>query len=119
VKSTLKDTYWKLNELNGTKITMATAQPREVRITLASEDARASGFSGCNSFTGVYKQKGNALRFTQMAGTLSACESPLMALESQFITMLNAINAYRIEGERLLLLNGDQVLARFEAVYLK
>jgi hypothetical protein len=42
-----------------------------------------------------------------------------MELESQVIKMLSAITAYRIKGERLILLEGDQVLARFEAVYLR
>jgi hypothetical protein len=33
--------------------------------------------------------------------------------------MLDATTAYRIEGKQLTLLGGDQVLARFEAVYLR
>ena len=119
VKAQLKDTYWKLIELNGTKVTMAPTQQREVRITLASEGSRVFGFSGCNQFTGAYIHDGSALRFTQMAGTRMACLSPFMELESQVIKMLSAITAYRIEGERLILLEGDQVLARFEAVYLR
>ena len=35
------------------------------------------------------------------------------------LKMLDATTAYRIEGEQLTLLGGDQVLARFEAVYLR
>jgi hypothetical protein len=49
VKAQLKDTYWKLVELNGTKVTMAPTQQREVRITLDSEGSRVFGFSGCTS----------------------------------------------------------------------
>jgi uncharacterized lipoprotein YbaY/heat shock protein HslJ/uncharacterized lipoprotein NlpE involved in copper resistance len=119
VMAELKDTYWKLIELDGETIVMAPDQQREVRITLASEGARFFGFSGCNQLVGAYVQEGGALRFTQMASTKMACVPPFMELESQVLKMLGATTAYRIEGEQLTLLGGDQVLARFEAVYLR
>ena len=115
----LKDTYWKLIELAGAKIVMAPAQQREVRITLASEGARLFGFSGCNQLVGTYAQENSALRFTQMASTKMACMPPFMELESQVLKMLGATTAYRIEGEQLTFLGGGQILARFEAVYLR
>lgn len=119
VMAELKDTYWKLIELDGETIVMAPDQQREVRITLASEGARFVSFSGCNQLVGAYVQEGSALRFTKMASTKMACVPPFMELESQVLKMLSATTAYRIEGEQLTLLGGDQVLARFEAVYLR
>jgi heat shock protein HslJ len=119
VMAELKDTYWKLIELDGETIVMAPDQQREVRITLASEGARFFGFSGCNQLVGAYVQEGSALRFTQVASTKMACVPPFMELESQVLKMLGATTAYRIEGEQLTLLGGNQVLARFEAVYLR
>jgi uncharacterized lipoprotein YbaY/heat shock protein HslJ len=119
VMAELKDTYWKLIELDGAAVVMAPAQKREVRITLASEGARLFGFSGCNQLVGAYVQESNALRFTQMASTKMACVPPFMELESQVLKMLGATTAYRIEGQQLTLLGGDQILARFEAVYLR
>ena len=115
----LKDTYWKLVELDGARIVTASPQKREVRITIASEGSRVIGFSGCNQFTGGYTQDGNTLRFTQMAGTQMACVPPVMKLESQVLKMLNATTGYHVEGEHLTLLADTQVLARFEAVYLR
>ena len=119
VMAELKDTYWKLIELDGEKIVMAPAQQREVRVTLIGEGSRLIGFSGCNQLIGAYVQDGSALRFTQMASTKMACAAPFMELESQVLKMLGATTGYRIEGEQLTLLGGDQVLARFEAVYLR
>jgi len=118
VTANLKDTYWKLIELDGAAVVMAPAQKREVRITLASEGSRLFGFSGCNQLVGAYVQESSALRFTQMASTKMACVPPFMELENRVLKMLGATTAYRIEGEKLTLLGGDQVLARFEAVYL-
>jgi len=119
VMAELKDTYWKLIEIDGVTIVMAPAQQREVRITLASEGSRLFGFSGCNQLVGAYAQENDSLRFTQMASTKMACAAPFMELESQVLKMLGDTTGYRIEGEQLTLLGGDQVLARFEAVYLR
>jgi uncharacterized lipoprotein YbaY/heat shock protein HslJ len=82
VPAELKDTYWKLVELDGRKVGMVPEQRREVRITLVSEGSRLSAFGGCNQLGGGYLLEGNALRFTQMAGTMMACEPPVMDLES-------------------------------------
>lgn len=119
VMAELKNTYWKLIGLDGEKVAMMPTQKREVRITLSSEGSRLIGFSGCNQLVGSYVQDGGALLFTVMAGNLMACVSPFMELENTVLRMLGATTGYRIEGERLILLGGDQVLARFEAVYLK
>ncbi len=117
--ASLTDTYWKLTEFDNKVMTIAPGQQREVRLTLASGGNRAFGFSGCNQFSGSYELEGASLRFSQLAGTMMACTPPLMELEAKFLKSLGASGAYRIDGERLSLLAGDQVLARFEAVYLR
>lgn len=117
--ATLQNTYWKLVELGGQAVAMLPEQEREVRITLGLDGARLVGFSGCNQLMGAYVQDGAALQFTQLAGTRMACPQPVAELESQVLAMLAATTGQRIEGEQLSLLGGAQVLARFEAVYLR
>ncbi len=115
----LQDTYWKLLELDGKKIPLAPSHKRQIRITLASEGSRVIGFSGCNQFTGTFTQAESELRFSQMVSTRMACVAPYKQIEPKLLKILNQTTAYRIEGERLLLLQGDKVLARFESVYLR
>ena len=115
----LKDTYWKLVELGGQPVAMLPGQEREVRITLTSQDQRLMGFSGCNALSGSYAQNGASLKFDQLASSMRLCEPALNALERQVLDALVATTAQRINGQRLSLLAGDRVLARFEAVYLK
>jgi heat shock protein HslJ/uncharacterized lipoprotein NlpE involved in copper resistance len=117
--ASLQNTYWKLIELGGQAVTMLPQQQREVRITLSSDGSRVTGFSGCNQVMGSWQQNGQALRFTQMAGTRMACQPPMAALETQVLEVLASTTGQRIEGQQLSLLNGTQVLARFEAVYLR
>jgi heat shock protein HslJ len=111
----LKDTDWKLVELDGKAVVKLPTQQREVRLTLAGSGTRAFGFSGCNQFTGGYEHDGANLRFKQMAATMMACSSPFMELETQFLKMLGSTFSYRIEGQRLMLLSGELVHARFDA----
>lgn len=115
----LQDTYWKLVELNGQPAAMQPGQEREVRITLSSEGTRLSGFSGCNALSGAYALDGQALKFSQMASTMRMCEPGLDALERKLLDALMATTGQRVDGQRLSLLAGERVLARFEAVYLK
>lgn len=112
----LRDTDWRLVELGGVAPPTAPNPSLELRITLRSEGARVDGFSGCNRFSGGYVLEGaQSLRFTPLAGTRMACEPPRMELEGQVHTMLAAVTAYRVEGERLTLLAGGRVLARLAA----
>ncbi len=113
----LTNTYWKLTELDGAPVTMAPEQEREVRITL-TDDGKVQGFTGCNRVMGGYTLAGNALRFTQLAGTRMACPPPLMQLESAVLANLNSVTGYLLEGEKLILLKDGAPVARFESVYL-
>ena len=115
----LRDTYWKLIELGGQPVAMQPGQEREARITLASQDQRLMGFSGCNALSGTYALNGSALKFGQLASSMRLCEPALNTLERQVLDALIATTGQRIDGQRLSLLGGDRVLARFEAVYLK
>ena len=80
---------------------------------------RAGGFSGCNRYTGGYSRdgasgRGGALAFKPMAGTLMACQEGA-ELEREYLQMLGAVTAFTLEGDRLSLLAGPEVVATFRA----
>ena len=115
----LQNTYWKLVELKGQPVAMLPDQEREVRITLARQDQRLTGFTGCNALGGSYALSGASLRFDHLASSMQLCEPALNALERQVLAALAATTGQRIDGQWLSLLAGDRVLARLEAVALK
>lgn len=78
-----------------------------------------SGFTGCNQSVGVHVLEGDALQFTQIAGTRMARNSPSMELEVAVLKTLGAITRCRIEGAQPILLADPQPMARFEARYLR
>lgn len=80
---------------------------------------RASGFSGCNRYSGGYRregaaEQGNPLAFTAMAGTLMACPEG-GELERRYLRMLGEVTAFTIEADRLSLLAGNEVVATYRA----
>ncbi|HEY6133105.1 MAG TPA: YbaY family lipoprotein [Rubrivivax sp.] len=118
-RAALRNTYWKLVELGGTAHAMLPGQQREVRITLSSSGLRLFGFSGCNALDGRYEVDADALFFVLPRPAPTRCTSALDQLEARVLGALRDTQRYRIEGEGLTLLGGDQILARFHSVYLR
>ena len=117
-KASLTNTYWKLTELDGARVSMTPEQEREVRITL-DDNGKVTGFTGCNRVMGGYTVAADVLRFTQLAGTRMMCPPPAMQLESAVLANLNSVTGFRIDGEQLILLKDGAPVARYESVYLK
>ncbi|KND55148.1 Heat shock protein [Candidatus Paraburkholderia kirkii] len=64
-------------------------QPITLDFSTASGHRRASGFSGCNRFTGAYDLKDGKLTFGPLAGTRMACVSGASAaLEKPYLDAL-------------------------------
>lgn len=117
--ASLTNTYWKLLTLDGAAVDFP-PEAREVHLILQIDQQRVSGFSGCNRLMGGYKVDGDRLTFSQMAGTMMACAPPSMNLERNFHVMLQKVARWRINGERLDLLDDSgAVLAGFESRYMQ
>lgn len=81
-------------------------------------DGQVAGFSGVNRFSGRADERGLAkgrfdlgpLAVTRMAGPPEA-----MRLETLYLTLLNAADAWRFDGRMLVLTGPGGVELRFEA----
>ncbi len=112
--------YWKLVKLEGKNVTMAKNQERETYFTLKPDGMQVTGFSGCNSFNGVYTlEAGWRIRFSQMASTLKACPD-VNVDEREFLKVFELTDNYTLTGDTLSLNVGRRApLAVFTAVYFK
>jgi len=112
-------TYWKALELEGKPVEVK-AGTREPHMVLRSDKNAVSGYSGCNTFRGVYEVSGDSLRFKNMASTLMACLPAGSDTEKNFLSAINATATQRISGETLELRDQDgKIRARFESRYMK
>lgn len=82
--------------------------------TITFADDGASGFAGCNRWFGQYARDGEGLAFSGVGATRMACEQPMMTIESNFLAVLERTQSARVEGDMLILLDGEGgELARF------
>ena len=111
--------YWKLKTLEGKEVSMSENQEKEVYFMLKTENNRVQGFAGCNTLMGSYTlEKGNRIRFSQMATTMMACPD-VDFKENEFLKVFELADNYTIKDDVLSLNVGRRApLAVFEAVYM-
>jgi putative lipoprotein len=114
----LENTWWKLTQVGITTVATTEGQ-QEPHLILEPEGMRASGSGGCNRMTGTYELNGERLTFGPMAGTLMACQNG-METEKAFLQALARVQGWKIEGQRLNLLDATGgVVAQFVAKPMK
>jgi len=112
----LLGTYWKLVKLNG-QLVRTPEGMKEAHMILAGAEFRVHGNAGCNNFFGQFETSENTLTFSAMGSTMMACPQA-MDTERDFLTALGATTRYEISGLFLELYAEEQLMVRFEAVYL-
>ncbi|HXV58295.1 MAG TPA: META domain-containing protein [Gaiellaceae bacterium] len=103
--------------LEGTEWTLVSGvdAPEDAPPTLLLEEGRASGFGGCNRFTGGYELDGDSISFQQLASTQMACEEPQAAAEDAYLPALEGADGWAVEGGELVLSTGGGETLRFSA----
>jgi len=101
------DVNWTAEEIAGLAVT-----PGESSLSIAS-DMRAGGRGGCNSYFTQAQLSNDRLAFSAVAATRMACAEAVMAQEAVFFDALTATRFWRLDGEKLALLDaGGKVLVR-------
>lgn len=81
-------------------------------LLLDEMSGRASGFAGCNKFSGSYTLSGNSVAFGPLAMTRMACAQG-SELESRYTMALEQTTDWRITSKGLELRKGSTLLAKF------
>ena len=75
-----------------------------------------SGSGGCNSFGGSYRADSatNTISFSQVVSTMMACtDEDVMAVEGNYLTALNAAQAYTLSVDTLTITGGGHTIVFF------
>lgn len=108
--SLLQGAEWTVEEFGGK------TPAKDSRITLTfGADGSLSGSSSCNRLATSYKLTGESLAIAQGAGTMMACEPPVMEQESAFLALLPQVNQFGVADDGALLLklaDGRTIRAR-------
>lgn len=82
--------------------------PAAFAITAEFTEGRIAGTSGVNRYTGGYTAtSAGAFEAGEIASTMMAGPEPAMAAEAAYLKLLASARGFRIEGDRLTLLDGD------------
>lgn len=110
----LEGTYWRLTVLRGKPVETARNQ-QEPHFILQPEHKHLTGSGGCNRLIGGYTVDGDRLSFMGVASTKMACVQA-MDQERVFLESLSTVARWRIDGERMELLdNQGAAVLQFEA----
>ncbi len=76
-------------------------------VTLSfAEDNRASGSTGCNSYSGTYQVRGDTISFGRLISTKRAClDQNANQQEQRFLATLEASTRFRMTSNRLTILS--------------
>ena len=102
---------WVVTEVAGAPVALEPGQ-RAATLSLDTSGV-ATGFAGCNGFRGRYRQADDSLSFSDLVMTRMACE-PGLDLEVAYTRALDATRRYRLDGNRLVLSDGESPVAVLE-----
>lgn len=90
--------------------------PDGASATLNVDGETTNGVGPCNSYSGPFVLDGDSVEIGPLAGTLIACEQPLMDAQDAFTGALEAVDTVEITDDRLVLTGPDDVRLAFGAL---
>jgi len=102
---------WQLASLGGAPAGLG-ANGHPATLLLDAVAGRASGYAGCNQFSGAYTMTSGALTFGPLAMTRMACAQG-SELERRYSMALEQTTDWKVTAQGLELLRGSTLLAKF------
>jgi heat shock protein HslJ len=103
----LTDTTWKLESFGPEGQEAPLVADSEVTLTFL-EDQKIGGSSGCNQYGGSYELDGQSLTFSEILGTLMACQpDEVMTQEQAYLAALNDVQRFELTASSLRLWTAD------------
>lgn len=105
---------WHLVEMGGA-VDVPLPDGKRPSMLLDAQQRKVTGFSGCNHYFGNYELDGATLKFGHLGATRKACLDKESVIEQNFFGMLANTREWRISEGALLLIDGGDMLGRFNA----
>lgn len=100
---------WTLTEIEGRKVNADKAN-----IQFDRDQKRVSGSGGCNRFSGAFEIQDSSLTFSRTISTKMACvDVEVQRTETRFLSLLDSVTRYGVEGSSLRLYAKDRVVLVF------
>ena len=107
----LEDKTWVLESYGEPDSLNTVLEDTEITATFDSTEGKVTGSAGCNHYFGDYEVSGNELSFPgPIASTEMWCGEEIGEQERQYLSALTDAESYKIEGDKLTINCGQQVL---------
>jgi heat shock protein HslJ len=105
----LEGSLWSLTTIIANESASSLLAGSAVTLAFDIEASLISGTAGCNNYSAAYSMDGDKLDIGPAAATRMFCDEPegLMAQESQFLTWLEEVEGYAVDGRQLTLILSD------------
>jgi heat shock protein HslJ len=114
IQNNLIEIQWNLKQVKGENIPDTLDPYRKPHFILGMISGRITGNGGCNGFSGYYELSGqNKIRISGVISTKMACMD--IGFENDFFDVLQNADHYKIQDNFLILMKGDQILAKLTA----
>lgn len=100
---------WELEFITGPRIAFEGLYPEKRPTLILDGSADYKGNTSCNSMTGKFTVKGNAIKFNPPAATMMACPG---IGEQTFLKTLDMIEGWALDGDKLVLKGKDADMMR-------
>jgi heat shock protein HslJ len=84
-----------------------------ISLNISVNGQTASGFTGCNNFTGQIISSDWGLVLDKVASTRKACPSNVAELETKFLNYLSNYRTMVRDGDRLIIMTRDGEVLSF------
>jgi len=105
----LSDGAWTLQSIKGESLT---GLKKPITLNITTADKRAVGYAGCNQYFSSYTVEGENISFASAGRTRMYCKDTMEA-EEKFLAVLGSVTTYKLEDNKLLLLDGGTVVLEF------
>ena len=107
----LEDKTWVLESYGEPDSLNTVLEDTEITATFDSTEGKVTGSAGCNHYFGGYELSGSKLSFPgPIAATEMWCGEQLDQQERQYLNALMDAESFKIEGDKLTINCGQQVL---------
>ena len=111
VKVSLEDTLWELESYGNPGNLTDIIEDTEITIEFISAEGKLRGSAGCNSYFGGYTISDGKITIDSPVGsTMKACPEPIMNQEVEYLAILQNVESYQIDDDKLEIISGDKVL---------
>jgi heat shock protein HslJ len=103
---------WILTELKEVPVQISGNSNKDAHLEFKPSNKSYTGFGGCNSIGGSYTLSKGKIKFSPGSAKQAGC--PDVPFETTFLSLLNQVDKYDVNGNIMILKDGNKTVIKLE-----